>query len=92
MGSTFNVSEAVDVLVYSCSGESFMVSVIRKVWPGKVRVDRRLARTRPLPPIDVYPPGVDRDLWRALKGLEMVCNEQHERWLDQRERERSGDV
>ena len=54
----------------------YAVGVITSEWQGAVRVDRRLARLRPVPAPPARPMGVDPDIWRAFCALQDLVNEQ----------------
>ena len=69
-------STTVRVLIYLAHDGQYAVGIITSEWQGKVRVDRRLARLRPVPGPPPRPAGVDPDVWRALCALEDLVHEQ----------------
>lgn len=66
----------VKVLIYTTKAGQIAIGVVESEWQGAVRVDRRLARLRPVPlPLDA-PPGVSREIWLAWCGLMEIIEEQ----------------
>jgi hypothetical protein len=69
----------VRVLIYLTSSSQYAVGIITSEWQGAVRLDRRLARLRPVDPPEYFPPGVDRDVYRAYLALGALVLEQGHR-------------
>lgn len=69
-------STTVRVLIYLAHDGQYAVGIITSEWQGQVRVDRRLARLRPVPGPPPRPAGVDPDVWRALCALQALALEQ----------------
>ena len=62
-------ARTVRVLVHTTKTGMVAIGVVSSEWQGAVRVDRRLARLRPVPQPQPTPPGVDGDVWLAWCGL-----------------------
>lgn len=62
-------ARTVRVLIHTTRQGLIAVGIVSSEWQGAVRVDRRLARLRPVPAPSPAPPGVDRDVWLAWCGL-----------------------
>lgn len=62
-------ARTVRVLIHTTKAGLIAVGIVASEWQGAVRVDRRLARLRPVPQPHSAPPGVDRDIWLAWCGL-----------------------
>jgi hypothetical protein len=69
-------ASTVKVTIHLTRSGQYAVGVIQQEWQGAVRVDRRLARLRPVPVPSAAPPGVDQDVWRAWCALMDVIEEQ----------------
>lgn len=67
---------SVRVMVHLTADGQYAVGVVSSEWQGAVKVSRRHARLRPVPGPDWYPPGVDRDLYRAWIALDSLLSEQ----------------
>jgi hypothetical protein len=67
---------SVKVTTHLTASGQYAVGIITQEWQGAVRVDRRLARLRPVPLPGARPFGVDPDVWRALAALEDLVQEQ----------------
>lgn len=66
----------VRVLTHLTSDGQYAVGVVSSEWQGAVKVSRRLAQLRPLVSPVWYPPGVDRDVYRAYLALANLLREQ----------------
>jgi hypothetical protein len=66
----------VRVMTHLTTDDHYAVGVVTSEWQGAVKVSRRLARLRPVPQVDVFPPGVDRDVYRAWVALGALVGEQ----------------
>lgn len=66
----------VRVLIHLTAADQYAVGVVTSEWQGAVRVSRRLARLRLVAAVDWYPPGVDRDVYRAYLALAALLKEQ----------------
>jgi hypothetical protein len=66
----------VRVLVHLTSDGQSAVGVVASEWQGAVKVSRRLARLRPAREPEWFPPGVDRDVYRAYMALGDLVVEQ----------------
>ena len=74
----------VRVLIHLTADGQYAAGIITQEWQGAVRVDRRLARLRPLNNLPVRPFGVDSDVWRALCALEnLVVETRTDGWAPQ---------
>ena len=62
-------ARTIRVLVHLTSDEQYAVGVVASEWQGAVKVSRRLARLRPAVEPGWFPPGVDRDIYRAYLAL-----------------------
>lgn len=62
-------ARTVRVLIHTTKAGLLAIGIVASEWQGAVRVDRRLARLRPVPEPHAAPPGVDRDIWLAWCGL-----------------------
>ena len=65
----------VRVLTHLTSDGQYAVGVVSQEWQGAVKVSRRLARLRPTVGPSWYPPGVDRDVYRAYWALGELIQE-----------------
>lgn len=75
-GNTRGKPITVRVLIYLTSDSQYAVGIITSEWQGAVRVDRRLARIRPVADPLGRPLGVDPDVWRAYCALDGLIEEQ----------------
>lgn len=62
-------ARTVRVLIHTTKAGLVAIGIVASEWQGAVRVDRRLARLRPVPQPHQAPPGVDQDIWLAWCGL-----------------------
>lgn len=62
-------ARTVRVLIHTTKTGLVAIGLVASEWQGAVRVDRRLARLRPVPAPSAAPPGVDRDVWLAWCAL-----------------------
>jgi hypothetical protein len=74
--NTKHRATTVRVLTHLTSDGQYAVGVVSSEWQGAVKVSRRLARLQPLVGPDWYPPGVDRDVYRAYLALAALLKEQ----------------
>jgi hypothetical protein len=63
------------VTIHLTSSGQYAVGIITSEWQGAVRVDRRLARLRPVSDPGGRPPGCDVDVWRAYCALAGLIEE-----------------
>lgn len=77
------VRKTVRVAIHLTGDSQYAVGIITSEWQGSVRVDRRLARIRPLVEPHWYPSGVDRDVYRAWVALDALITEQRTDGLGQ---------
>lgn len=66
----------VRVLVHTTWDGRAAVGIVRSEWQGAVKVSQRLARLRPVGPLQPAPPGVDREVWIAWCALLDLVEEQ----------------
>lgn len=71
------------VSVHLTGNGQYLVAIVSQEWQGAVRLDRRLARLRPLVEPAWYPTGVDRDVYRAWVALDALITEQRTDGLGQ---------
>lgn len=62
-------ARTVRVLIHTTKAGLVAIGIVASEWQGAVRVDRRLARLRPISQPSTQPPGVDRDVWLAWCAL-----------------------
>lgn len=65
----------VRVLTHLTTDGHYAVGIVSSEWQGAVKVTRRLARLRPIDAPVWYPPGVDRDVYRAYQALGALIDE-----------------
>lgn len=75
MVNTGKRAVTVRVLVHLTSDSQYAAGIVSSEWQGAVKVSRRLARLRPLVEPHWYPPGVDRDVYRAFCALDALVAE-----------------
>lgn len=69
-------ASTVKVTIHIGASGSVAVGVITSEWQGAVRLDRRLARSRPIDGPYDPPPGVDRDVFTAFLALSDLVGQQ----------------
>lgn len=67
---------AVRVAIHLTTDGQYAVGIITSEWQGAVRVDRRLARLRPVVRPGSTPEGVDPVVWQAYSALHGLITEQ----------------
>lgn len=67
---------AVRVLIHLTTDGQYAVGVVTSEWQGATRVDRRLARLRPVVRPGSTPAGVDPIVWQAYSALHDLVREQ----------------
>lgn len=66
----------VRVGIHLTTDGQYAVSIITQEWQGAVRLDRRLARLRPVVRPGSTPAGVDPIVWQAYSALHGLITEQ----------------
>lgn len=69
-------ARTVRVMTHLTADGQYAVGVVTTEWQGSVKVNRRLARLRPVDQPLWFPPGVDRDVYRAYVALGSLIDEQ----------------
>lgn len=71
------VHRTIKVLLHIArDNNSWAAGVISSEWAGATRLDRRLSSSRPLPAVEYFPPGSDRDVYRAWLALGDLLSQQ----------------